>query len=259
MPRRRRTAKRRKRRTVKRRSKKGRRLGKRQMDIYPSTGDYVYGDMHRMAKKIKTSLGGSSSYTASRKDDDQWSMTQEDGIKYKTINITYKKSKIGRLTQRLTSPGNLYDYATGGGASTQGRQAVTDASAFNGGDFNTLFQGLNNGVAITAIKASNQLFVKQVKHEMEFNNAGPTTLEMDVYILIDKNTGGAISNPLTIWDAALNSETNLVDAIVEAKNKPWLKPTTLKLFWFYPKSIPKSIQTSRIRDSNSTSHTIPPR
>lgn len=218
---------RRKRRTKRRTTRK---LVKRQLGMLPSvSSDDIFGDMHRIVKKLKTSHGsGSKTMTGSKTD--EWTESQEDGIKFKNVTIAYKPTSIGKLTQKLTSPGTVYDFNSSGIASVEGRQEAEIVSAFSGGDYINLNVTLNNNTVVNALRESQKQYISTIKHEIEFNNCGPTTCEFDIYMLIDKNTTKTATLPLALWDAAIVSESNVALAPLGARQKLWSKPTDLKGF-----------------------------
>lgn len=169
--------------------------------------------------------------TTNQHGDWQVAAADSSGIKYKTVNINYKSSKIGKLTKALSEPGSMYDYTTGGIASGQGAQQAATVSSTVGQDFSNLRDALGGGVAVVAAYgASTKLLVSSVQHVMEFNNVGPTTAEMDVYIFTDKCTQPIASQAGAVWDSALAAEASILTGPLEFKTKPWLRPTTHKGF-----------------------------
>jgi len=183
----------------------------------------------KMAKAVKDSSKGRGT-RMKKKDPAQWQVSEADGIKYKSYTIAYKKSKIARLTQKLSAPGRIYDYATGGVASAQGNQQAGLASSSVSANYTVLYQGLNNAVPISAAQGSRQLYIGTTCHEMEFSNMGNSTAEMDIYVLIDKNTGSAVTQPGLIWDQGISSEANDATLPGEAKTDVWTVPTVHKAF-----------------------------
>lgn len=219
-----------KRRRVKRKQvARGRRLSKRTGGTGSIIGDYM---------DYKNLLGGAAAIAAGAfpesktqtKTKEEWQVNEADGIKYKTHSITYKKSKLARLTQKLSQKGMVYDYSASGVASGQGNQQAGVVSSTVGANITALYETLNNGVAMAARQDSNKLYFGTAMHEMEFSNAGNTTLEFDIYILIDKVTQPLATSPGAIWDAAILAEANDVLAPGETKTDLWTLPTSFKLF-----------------------------
>jgi len=181
-------------------------------------------------KAAKNALKGGSKTATKKKNDKNWDHVDTSGLKYKTVNISYKKSKVGKATKALSQPGTVYNYSTGGGTSSVGQQnAVTMMTTF-GSDINTLYQGLNDGVALTGVRASEQLYFTGTTEEIEFNNCSPTTLEMEIYVLIDKTTSAAPPEAVNTWVNAITQESNDATVPVEAASTLWLKPTGYKGF-----------------------------
>jgi len=205
---------------------KRRRLTKRAGGGGPGWEDYVGASTAAIAAALGAGGSGSGTTTENER---EWTQNHADGIKYKIVNISYKASKMGKLTRALSQPGHIFDHAASGGGSNQGQQGALLLTTFDAALYNELYKALNQTVAITPSTHSRKMYLGLQKTEIEFHNAGPTTLEFEVYTLIDKNTG-ALSSPGTIWDNAINAETNTATAPVEDKTDIWCKPTNYKLF-----------------------------
>lgn len=184
----------------------------------------------KAVKAVKDAAKGKTKTATKSKDPKNWDAIDTSGVKYKTVNISYKASKIGKATKALSQPGSVYNYSTGGGTSNMGQQnAVTMMTTF-GSDITTLYQGLNDGVALTASRSSEKLFFAGTTEEIEFNNCSPTTLEMEIYVLIDKTTGQSPPDAVPTWVSAITSESNDATAPTEAASTLWNRPTQHKLF-----------------------------
>jgi len=224
-----------------------RRLRKRQGPVKPGLGTAMQGIIGATSKQLANARLGYEVLTKGskvakaiidnakgrgtrmkKKDPAEWQVSEADGIKYKTHTISYKKSKIAKLTQKLSQPGRIYDYSTGGVSSAQGNQQVGIVSSGVGANYTSLFQALNNAVAFTAVQASRKLLITTTTHECEFANMGNSTLEMDLYICIDKTTQILASQPGLIWDAAIANEANDATLPAEAKTDLWTVPTVHK-------------------------------
>lgn len=212
-----------------RRSKKssGRRLGKRAGQGVIE--DYLnYKNILGGAAAVAAGLGGSASTT--KHDAAKWEVAEADGIKFRNYTISYKKSKISRLHEKLSQTGVVYDYAASGVNSTQGSQQAGIVSDTAGTHLTDLYTTLNGAVAITATTESRKMYLGTVGHEIQFSNAGPATLDFDLYILIDKNTMPLASVPGTVWDNGIGQEQFNAVGPSEAKTDLWKVPTTNKLF-----------------------------
>lgn len=165
-----------------------------------------------------------------KQDPEQWLVNEADGIKFRDYRITYKKSKLAKLTQKLSQVGNVYDYTAAGVGSAQGQQQAQVVSASTGLNIADLYTTLNGAVAAGVLSESRKMFLGTVGHNIQFSNAGNTTLDFDIYILIDKTTQTLATAPGAIWDAAIASEVFNATAPVEAKTDLWVKPTMHKAF-----------------------------
>lgn len=182
------------------------------------------------AKAVKNATKGKTKTATKKKADKNWGAIDTSGLKYKNVNISYKPSKIGKATRALSQPGSVYNYSTGGGTSTIGQQnAVTMMGTF-GADINTLYQGLNDGVALTGVRASEQLYFSGTTEEIEFNNCSPTTLEMEIYVLIDKTTSASPPDAVPTWTSGITQESNDATLPAESPSTLWLRPTAVKAF-----------------------------
>jgi len=211
----------RRKRTVRRR-KTGRRLGKRDTNW----ADYkaILGGAAAIAAGVK-----SGSSTTTTKGSDVWTENHADGIKYKTMSIKYKASKLAKLTKALSQPGSLYDYKASGSISNQGTQGASLLTSMDAANYAELYEALNHGVILSPVVHSRKMYLGLQQTEIEFNNAGPTTCEFEVYFLLDKNTG-ALSSPGALWDKAIIAQTLNGVAPLEDKTDLWNKPTTYKMF-----------------------------
>jgi len=162
---------------------------------------------------------------------DKWSNNSADGIKYKNVNISYKRSKIGKLYQKLSEPGQIYEYQANGGTSNQGQQSMSFVgTAVQTTDYLALYNALNPVGGSNAGELSKKLLVKKVRHEIEFQNAGGSTCEFDLYILLDKATSPTVQNAGNTWDNAIAAELSVGGTPTEAKTDLWTKPTSFKKF-----------------------------
>jgi len=159
-----------------------------------------------------------------------WTENSTNGIKFHSLSISYKATKASKLQSKLAAPGKLYGYVTAGASSNQGVQAATLLSSITSTQLTELFVALNNAVTPTANQASYKFQYKRVNQVIQFANAGPTTCEFEIYVLIDKVTLAVPSNPVTIWNAAVPGEANDTAAPVESAADLWTKPTDYKLF-----------------------------
>lgn len=229
----------RRRRLRKRTGRTGRRLKKRQGDWnmeLPAFSSDVYGAKrlteavsNAAVKKMKSMLGGSSSATQTE-NKSIWTENMDNGVKYHTMNITYKKSRISKLTNMLTPPGSTYELVATGNNSLQGLQNNATVIRNDTIRYRDFVTALNNGVAITLAQIGRQVNLTQHKIEIEFANAGNTTAELDIYFCIDKKTDTSTSDINTIWSNGLAQENNDVSAPVETTGTPWLDPRKTKLF-----------------------------
>jgi len=189
-------------------------------------GDYVGFGTAAVAAAlgIDTSTGKTGTV---KENTDQWTANHADGIKYKTVNIKYKPSKLAKLTRALSQTGSIYDYSASGGFSTQGAQGASLVTTIDAALFAELYGVLNTPVTVTT--HSRKMYLGLMRTELEFQNAGNTTCEFEIYVLIDKNTG-SLSSPGTIWDNGINAEVFNATAPVENKTDLWNKPTSYKAF-----------------------------
>jgi len=157
-----------------------------------------------------------------------WS-NKVDGIKHLTVNTKYKPTKISKLTKELSQPGQIYSYVNGGNLSGQGLQNQALITQTQSADLKLLFQGLNNGVAMTAPRSSWKLNFIGSKEEIEFMNCSPTTIEVDIYTLVDKVSGGG-TDPGTQWSLAVDQEENDTSLPAESIQTIWSRPTNYKGF-----------------------------
>jgi len=186
---------------------------------------------YKIAKAVKQSAPGKGrGRKMKKKDPDSWKINEADGIKFRNYQITYKRSKLGGLVKSLAPMGDIYEYFTGGVGSAQGQQQAAVASKCTGLEFGSLYSALLADVAFSSLGESRKMFVGTVGHQIQFNNAGNSTLDFDIYILLDKNTTALESSPGTIWDNGIISESTNATPPGEAKTDLWSRPTTHKLF-----------------------------
>lgn len=165
-----------------------------------------------------------------KEDPDSWAVNEADGIKFRNYRITYKKSKLAKLTQKLSPVGNVYDYTAAGVASPQGNQQAEICSASIGSSLQNLYDVLNLDASFSALGESRKMYLGTIGHNIQFSNAGNTTLDFDIYILIDKTTSATATAPGTVWDNAIAAESSNATAPAEAKTDLWVRPTMHKSF-----------------------------
>lgn len=162
----------------------------------------------------------------------KWTVNDSDGIKYKSDKVSYKPTTISKLTQKLTQPGRTYEYTTGGSDSPQGTQKPFHLTETINVQLLKLYQALAlvDPATIPAAQESRKMLFKGSIEEIEFTNCGPTTLEFDLYCLIDKITGPGSISPVTRWTEGIASEAGDAVSPFEANTTPWLQPTAYKTF-----------------------------
>lgn len=181
----------------------------------------------KMAKAIKEK--GRDMRKMKKQDPDKWTPNNGNGIKYKNVTIKYKATKLAKLTKSLSQPGSVYDYAARGGFSTQGQQGASLVSTFDGSHYSQLYTLLNANIPAGVNTGVRKMYLGLQQTMIEFQNAGNTTCEFEIYVLIDKNTG-PLSSPGLVWDNAIVAEEFNAATPTEGKTDLWNKPTTYKGF-----------------------------
>lgn len=194
------------------------------------TASKVYGAAAVARKTIIQAARKGRGAQMKKKDPGEWQVNEADGIKFKNYTISYKKTQIAKLTQKLSQVGTVYDYTSSGVASGQGNQQAGVVSSTVSANIQDLYTTINGTIVITPAQESRKMFFGTSMHEMQFNNAGNTTLDFDIYILIDKNTQPLASAPGTVWDNAIAAEAFNAVAPGEAKTDLWTFPTAHKLW-----------------------------
>lgn len=185
--------------------------------------------MLRMAGQDKSS--GKRKAVANRLLNADWTMNDSNGVKYKTVNVSYKASKRGKQTKALSQLGHTYYYTTGGQTSAVGAQGASAVGDLLCPELVTFHTNLNDEIALTANRANEKLYFEGSKDEIEFLNCSPTTMELDIYCLIDKTTQTIGNDPGAIWQDGINDESNNAATVpVESFSTPWMKPTSTKAF-----------------------------
>jgi len=179
---------------------------------------------------LKHKVASSRTLTRTKTKKKGWNDNDTNGIKYQSHAISYKKSKISRTTEKLSQPGNVYEYDTGGATSGQSIQAFSEVCSTYGVDLTQLYIALQNAATVNTLRISSQLYLSGTKDEIEFMNCSPTTMEFEIYVLIDKITAASAPNPSTVWSTAISQESNDVTGQVETLATPWIKPTGYKFF-----------------------------
>jgi len=179
---------------------------------------------------LKHKVASSRTLTKTKKKKKDWNNVDTNGIKYQSALISYKKTKILRTAQKLSQPGNVYEYDTGGATSGQSLQSFSEVCSTFGVDLVNLYQALNNAGVINTLRISNQLNFFGTKDELEFMNCSPCTMEFEIYVLIDKITATSAPTPSSVWTVGISQESNDVTGQVEAFTTPWIKPTSYKHF-----------------------------
>lgn len=205
---------------------------------YYGTGKKVYGAAAQarkalldvIRKKQGATPGGKTLQKYRDKYSAAWQAAPENGIKYKHVSISYKPSKRGKLTKALSQPGQVYNYATGGQTSGLGVQAAVQMMVTPSSDVVALHTALNDAVATTTVRASEQFLFTGTKEEIEFTNCSPTTCELEIYVLIDKTTSNAPPDPVSVWSNGILQTSNDALIPVESAATLWLKPTMQKAF-----------------------------
>lgn len=240
--------------------KQSRRLKKRQGNVTGfnpnkrlKTAD-IRGFMNRLGGQAAIQhmgLGaGSQTTTTQKSQSDAWEFGDQ-GIKYKTLNISYKASKIGRLTNKLSAPGAVYETVATGAFGPAGKQWVTNISNVWGlttavpgtARLNELFESLQETTVTVPLPIggySRKMMFNSATYELELNNVGPTTSEFQLYFCIDKCTSASTFQPDIVWDSAVSNETGPVALVPsEAKQTMWTQPKTFKQFniTYWTKSI----------------------
>jgi len=186
---------------------------------------------YQMAKKIKQAASPTGrGRRMKKKDPNEWSQNIDNGVKYNTMNVSYKKQKGSKLTNVLCPVGRTYEIAASGNASGVGLQ--NNATAITNGNttYQTFFAAINNATAPVAGRVGVRFNLLQTKLELEFANVANTTAEMDVYFLIDKNTRTTVTDANTVWSDGIADEANNADLPLENTGTPWLDPRHTKLF-----------------------------
>lgn len=196
---------------------------------YPGTGRII---VPKPRSRIKLALPVSNTRTRTKTESKtKWSLDYNTGLKYKNVNIKYKPSKIAKFTKMLSQPGNLYGIQTGGNTSGVGIQSMAVVAQTLGADIGALHTAINDNVSTTTPRSSEKLLFSGTKDEIEFNNMGPTTIELEIYVIIDKTSQTVNSDPAVAWDTGITTELNDVASLpAETKATPWDKPTTYKVF-----------------------------
>jgi len=183
----------------------------------------------RAKKKIKT--GYSNTATQTKKKTKAWSLNQDNGMKFKNVTIAYKPSKRSKATKALSQPGQVYNYSTDGQTSGVGVQAaVVSLQTLGATDIVQFHRALNDDVAITGVRASETFLFRGTKEEIEFVNCSPTTMELDIYVLIDKTSAASSPVPVSVWSAGILQEANDATLPLESAATPWNRPTQVKEF-----------------------------
>jgi len=175
-------------------------------------------------------LSNTNTKTRKPKGTAPWEGTTDQGIKYHNVTITYKASKIAKTSNKLSQLGTIFQYSATGNASPQGQQANSVAAIVDGSAIETLYQVLNNDTAPPGLQESKKMYYKGTTQTTQFANAGPSTLEFEIYICIDKTTNATLQNPITVWNAAINDEANSAALPVETILDAWNRPTYYKGF-----------------------------
>jgi len=158
-----------------------------------------------------------------------WTVNDSNGIKYKNVGIKYKPSKRARGTKLLSQPGRTYQLTTGGSVSAVGLQGAENIESLIGSDLNTFHQNLNEDVAPVTGRVAEQFLFTGSKTEVEFMNCSPTTMELEIYCLIDKTTQISSNDPMNIWTSGIGQEAGPVASVpVESRLTPWVSPTEQK-------------------------------
>jgi len=179
--------------------------------------------------KGRPRYGGSRTKTKTKKRSQRSWDRDGNGIAYKTDTLTYKKNRKFKLTEILTQKTTFARLYSGGTTGPQGYQSINaNLTGVTSTDLKSFYTQLNSGAPVLPYGATVSFNLTQIKYELEFNNCGPATIEMDIYHLIDKNTCDTAQNAKTVWSAGLVAEEG---ALYVANNEnPWMVPTHVKRF-----------------------------
>lgn len=182
------------------------------------------------AKAIKAAAASRDGRKMKKKMPPVWSDNDGNGIKYHTRTMSYKKQSLPKLYEKLSQPGSIYQYSTGGGSTLTGKQGVFYAGVLDGTAINDLYANLNYGGAPPAYQKSRKMYYKGSQQKLQFCNAGNSTMSFTTYICIDKTSNIAQQAPLTVWNAAILDEQNDLTGSIEDSSDLWMKPTSYKAF-----------------------------
>lgn len=203
------------------------------------TGYGFMGDVEAARRTIKDATAavkalrvsrGSQTKTKKKQSKTKWSIDTMNGIKYKTVRVSYKAAKRQKMTQKLSQVGRVWNYGNGGQISGIGQQSASTPVNLTNFDLKALHTALNDGVATTAPRANELLNFIGSTDEIEFLNCAPTPVEFEIYCCIDKITALTSTDPGNTWVAGLAAEQNDVSLPTELFSNPWLKPTEVKAF-----------------------------
>lgn len=199
-------------------------------------------EIQRAAKRIKLehkAAVGRGTRMKKKEPIEVWKDNSVDGIKYHTKTVRYKPTKLQKFHQRLSQPGQIYQYNATGSASLQGLQNTAIVALVDSPAINQLYTGLNNAVAITPVRQANLLNYRGCRQEIQFGNMGNSTAEFEIYFCIDKTTSATLQVPNVVWDTAISQESNDATVPIETRTDPWKKPTEYKAFniVFWTKSV----------------------
>jgi len=173
--------------------------------------------------------GGSRTKTKTKKRSQQSWDRDGNGIAYKTDVLTYKKKRQFKATELLTAKCSHGILISGGTISLQGKQESYTIAAITSAEIKPFYKTLNDNVAPGLYNKSIEFNLSQIKYDLEFNNCGPSAIEVDIYHLIDKNSAEILASTAnTEWQNGLDDQAG--PAYTPSRNDPWQLPTMVKRF-----------------------------
>jgi len=182
----------------------------------------------RVAQLFRRPGAGSQTKTK-RKKKKHSSWSRVDGIKFATIGTSYKPTKLSKIVKSLTQPCMTKETKHGVVRAAIGQQISENIDSVRSVDLNLTFVQANNGTPPANFNKSLQMYLNGWNLEVELGNAGPTTIEGELYFYLDKNTGAA-TDPLTTWANAVIDSEGVATPPIITPQLLWEKPTSYKGF-----------------------------
>lgn len=187
-------------------------------------------------------------------------VSKKDGISNTVVKVQYKAPKMERFMEAL---GNIDVYETIATAalnqaSGNTQLALTIGTYLTGSEIGTIignaFQKMTN-VTMRLLDPSlnattNGVFkihLKSFDQEIDMLNQAPTSVTVDIYTLVSRNTGSAVYDPVTAWNN-ISQEAGISTAI--NSQTPMARPTesmTFNMSW-------KIVNKSRVELATGEQH-----